>query len=124
MTEVMESVDVGVILDFEWECPFPHEEEKWPACDNNFLGEGKDLGDKMEVATQTIVLKDKHEAKQVKSMRPYKDPECKGLYSVPRPIKLFDTTVKPLPLTCAAHHLIPAQAALRQAKSFNIYLYK
>ena len=123
MTELMESVTVNFILEPRYEYPFPHEKADFPNPDNNFLGDGDVLGDNMEKPTQTIVLKEHQASGIAAAMRPSRD-KGSSLYQVPRPIRLGGHDPETLPLTCAAHHLIPAQASLRPAQALAVYLFK
>ena len=123
MTEVMESVTVNVVLEPMYACPFPHEKADFPNPDNNFLGDGDVLGENMEKPFQTAVLTEHQASGVVAVMRPSRE-SGSALYRVARPIRLGGYDPETLPLTCAAHHLIPAQASLRSAQSLAVYLFK
>ena len=124
MTEMMESITVEMILEPRYECPFPHEKREFPNPDNNFLGDGDELGENMEATRQTAVLPDYRDSTAAAVMRPARDPKNKTLHNNNRPIRLGGHEPETLPLTCAAHHLIPAQASLRQALGLVVYLFK
>jgi len=103
------------------ECPFPHEEEEWPDCDNDFQGSGSTLGSSLNSGKQTINNRTATGTVTSAPM-PREDPSS-SLHGQATPIKLGGLTPEDLPLTCAAHHLIPAQASLR-GSNLVVYLYK
>lgn len=106
----------------KWECPFPHDEPTYKDHKNEFVGSGGTLGDNMEEGNSTANNKDLS-LNPSKITSPSKEPGhslCK-LPSEPLehrlPINLKNSfgDVYPWPVTLAAHHLIPAQASLRDS---------
>jgi len=118
-----EAVKVPDIIG-KWDCPFPHDKKTWPTCANDFQGVGTTLGESLESGKQTI-----HDNNPEKGSAPDKVPKpsadknMPSLYNIPRPIALGGLEPPDLPLICAAHHLIPAQASLRGSKVVK-YLYQ
>jgi hypothetical protein len=119
--ELNELVGVGVIIG-NWQCPFPHKKEEWPDCTNDFVGVGGTLGESLESGKQTNTNKARGGGRKITSVPKPKDDPASSVYNQATPIKLGGVA-KHLPLTCAAHHLIPAQASLRESRLVK-YLYK
>lgn len=105
--------------DVKLECPFSHEDKK-KNLSNELKGVGTTLGTNMESGDQTILNDDEGGGKPLPAKqwmpRPSKDPDKSAVYQEQKPITLINLKSKArksYALTCAAHHLIPAQASLR-----------
>ncbi len=93
------------------ECPFDHKDEKPLEVKNDLVGGGTTLGGKMDKGEGTHI----GQTGLPKRPAPVNDPDhC--LHGKAKPIELPKHTPAFFPLTCAAHHLIPAQASLRSSK--------
>jgi hypothetical protein len=107
-------------------CPLPHGQAQWPTYDNEFRGDGGELGDKMRAGNQTLINKEMGGGKTIQGTPdPTEDPDSEYQLLKQRPIKLGGLLQgeDELPLTCAAHHLIPAQASLKPS-ALVAYLYE
>lgn len=114
MTELAESVLVGMVSDGgDSACPFDHNSEEPQKVRNELVGNGGTLGDNMEAGSSTLLY----------------PPMSPSLKPVPNPdAKVDDTPVEigewRYPVSCAAHHLIPAQASLKKASKLLTYMKK
>lgn len=112
MTELAETVAVGVMKESTSDCPLDHASTKITSK-NQFKGDGGTLGDNMKSGTSAILYEPNKSKKTPKD--PY--PVLKGVEDWPIEIEEHF-----YPVTCAAHHLIPAQAALKKAKSLHDWM--
>jgi hypothetical protein len=103
MTEIIELVAFGMVNPDDWKCPFDHDgpAKRNDSIDNDLVGIGSTLGTNMEAGKSTLQYPGASRADKI----PY--PE-KGEY----PIEIGEWCYAAV---CAAHHLIPAQASLREA---------
>lgn len=114
MTELVESVLIGVIVDGgDVACPFDHDSTEPQKVRNELVGNGGTLGDNMEAGSSTILY----------------TPLRSKLKAVPNPdAKVGDTPIEIgewlYPVSCAAHHLIPAQASLKKASKLLSFMKK
>ncbi|XXT19895.1 AHH domain-containing protein [Sorangium sp. So ce429] len=121
MTQVGEAV--GPDLASEDECPFDHATEKDPpSIENSLIGKGGTLKSKMESGTSThkyaydsTIVVGHDPRKKVLSPRnrrghPFED----GKKAVS--VTGADGVKRPFPVSCAAHHCIPAQESLKRSK--------
>lgn len=92
------------------QCPFDHD-DKSKAIDNDLKGEGGTLGDRMRGGRSTYF--EKNDAKRQPA--PNED-SSSNTFGVALPIYLPKCTPEHFPVTCAAHHIIPAQASLRDSE--------
>lgn len=129
MTQLGEPVAVGDIKDNESDCPFDHTEPEPPVVKNDLIGVGSTLARRMKGGKSTLLYEPfvttvdeildprhrqghpfegtgKHRAKPVKVPIEVSNPK-KGKPAVV--VHLF-------PVTCAAHHCIPAQESLKHSK--------
>jgi hypothetical protein len=106
--EVMESIGVGVLSENDDPCPFDHSNRKPKDIKNDLIGIGTTLGEKMEKGEGTRTGETGLKA----DPQPKDDPKH-TLFKKPTPIRVPTHTPEYFPLTCAAHHLIPAQASMR-----------
>jgi hypothetical protein len=112
MTQFGESVGIGDIVPpgGKWECPFKPHEGKKDRIKNHLVGVGTTLGTSMGKAQQTIRNPDEERSGVTAIERPK--------FSKEKPVSLVvvkgeTRNIKSYKLTCAAHHLIPAQASLK-----------
>jgi len=123
-------MDIGELVTFvahgadKWECPFPHNEPKYDDYPNEFMGSGSTLGDNMAARVSTS-NNPKVSLNPDANIKPAERPGHK-LSKLPgepvehwRPVQLENPyhagRIDRWPVTCAAHHLIPAQASLRDS---------
>jgi hypothetical protein len=123
MTELIEGVSVGLVSETTTDCPFDHDSniENPPYVENYFIGIGKTLGNKM--AAQVGTHTSSHPLFQSQPKQPQKinpnDKLTHEAHRLKKPISIDSGMAVPnlYPVTCAAHHLIPAQASLKRAKT-------
>ncbi len=105
------------------ECPFNHDLDDPPDVENDLVGVGQTLGSRMKSGKSTNLYDDYNTGKldSIKNPRdidshPFSKKDC---------VKIeFDTgETKSYPVTCSAHHLIPAQEALKVSQLL-IYMCK
>lgn len=113
MTELAESVAIGVLSEFEVECPLDHSDIQPIKSENNFVGDGGALGKNMESGKSAITYQPNLSSSPAK--RIYPSTEADNSWPV-----VVDG--HPYPVTCAAHHLIPAQAALKKAVALHKWM--
>lgn len=120
--EIGELITVVAFGKENWECPLPHDTDKYEDFPNEFTGSGSTLGDRMNSAKSTS-NNPSLGCTPEKDVDPGQTPghALSKLPSEPLehrlPVNLLSPYggVKPWPVTCAAHHLIPAQASLRDS---------
>lgn len=112
MTQMGEMSAVALVKDINVDCPFEHKDPADDEVENDLVGIGKNLGDNMEGGAKTVM----GQSGPRKVKRPMKDPKNDDLYNEANPIRLPRHNPEHFPLTCAAHHLIPAQASLRDSE--------
>lgn len=113
MTQVGEGVDMGFVLGKEVSCPFDHNTPEPTEIKNQLVGNGGTLGDKMRTGDSTILYSPMRET-QTKVPNPDQE---KG----DTPIDIGEWLY---PVSCAAHHLIPAQASLKKATKLLKFMKK
>lgn len=122
MPEIGEPVDPGMIDEDETQCPFDHE-VKPPTVQNDLIGVGTKLANKMKNATGTFMYEPYKE--KVEAIPNPKDvakhPFNKSSQSKGRPVRISGNNgdgtewEHTYPVTCAAHHCIPAQESLKES---------
>ena len=112
MTNLLDGLGPGFIEEKSFECPLDHSITKI-SSKNQFKGDGGTLGDNMKSGTSTILYEPNKSGKTPKV--PY--PALKGVEDWP-----IEIDEHYYPVTCAAHHLIPAQAALKKATSLHVWM--
>ena len=110
MTEISELIAFGVVQSAECKCPFDHDgpAKRDDSIDNDLIGIGSTLGTNMESGKSTLQYPGASNADKIL----YPD---KGEY----PIEIGEWCYA---VVCAAHHLIPAQASLREAPGLLDYM--
>lgn len=110
--ELLETIAVAVFAEKAVECPLDHKDLEKIDSENQFVGVGTTLGEKMKDRTSTIIFAKNQQGKPDK--QPYPEKAEDGW-----PIEIED---EDYPVTCAAHHLIPAQASLKKAETLHDWL--
>lgn len=113
MTELFEQIATGVINEINVECPLDHSTKKIDS-ENEFIGDGGILGDNMKNGVSTITYPPNQSSEPSTAPYPKKDP-------------WIEIDGNDYEVTCAAHHLIPAQASLKRVQSLHqwmVYLKK
>jgi hypothetical protein len=117
MSQLGEPLGIGMADANEIDCPFDHDPGDPPVVKNDFIGDGQVLGPKME-SPAGIYLYSKLKAANPpeKDISPQRRPGH-AFEGGKKPVKIEDgTTIEYFPVSCAAHHLIPAQASLKNHK--------
>src|SRR5438093_10211822 len=112
--QVGEAVGFGEVYMPVEDCPFDHNAPKPPTVKNDLVGVGKTLASRMKVGSSAILYKDLNPGQQaiVKNPRaipghPFYDKQnCVE-------VQFTNEKKKSYPVTCAAHHLVPAQESLK-----------
>lgn len=114
MTQIGEAVAIGVINDPDVPpCPLNHDNLAPIQSSNNFIGDGGKLGDNMKAGTSTITYEANRSGPIEK--RPYPTSAADEDWPVEVDGHFY-------PVTCAAHHIIPAQASLKKAKVLHKFM--
>src|SRR5262245_7009430 len=119
MTQFGEPIFPATIDAEDQECPFDHDPGDPPKVDNILIGDGQELGGKMRDRCGTH-LYDKVREDVTVSIRDPRDPPT-GLRMITISIRHGQGVRKATyPITCAAHHCVPAQESV---KGHNILQY-
>ena len=120
MTQLGEDVQIGEVYADEVECPFDHESVEPPTVKNDLIGKGGTLAGKMKRGESTHLY-----APLRKKQAEVKNPrEVSGhpFFAKAKVVSITATDsasgkiyVHTYPVTCAAHHLIPAQESLKES---------
>lgn len=113
MTDVGEGVAIGVVLGKEVDCPFDHETTEPTEIKNQLVGNGGTLGDNMTAGSSTVL----YEPKRKPQTAVANPDQSKG----DTPIDIGEWLY---PVSCAAHHIIPAQASLKKATKLLKFMKK
>ena len=113
MTELAEPIAIGIFSEVALECPLNHDDLTPIQSENEFVGNGGTLGDNMKSGQSTITYTPNKRGK------PDAIPYPKLNIDKEWPIQIDDHDY---PVTCAAHHLIPAQASLKKAISLHDWM--
>lgn len=119
MTQLGEAIAIGDILESDPECPFDHSVGEPPNIANEFEGNAKTLEDNMSAGLGTDR---KAPEGATKTVCPNYDK--KHAFWDGRPADQWPVEVEGhlYPVTCAAHHLIPAQETLKRATVLKKYM--
>src|SRR4051812_37439125 len=121
MTEIGETIAIEVLTEEDFECPFDHDEPKPPTVDNDLIGVGTTLGKRMKAGKSTTLYdklkptKPLPEAKNPRDVDKHPFQKTAKGYSEPVRVEFNDGSECWYPVTCAAHHCIPAQEALKES---------
>ncbi len=118
--DVGEAVGVAIILDAESECPFDHTNPTPPTVDNDLIGVGTTLGKKMNGAKSTYLYGPMLEGRVIEKVANPKNVAGHPFKGKAACVLIRDTDgttnfEHQYPVTCAAHHLIPAQESLKES---------
>lgn len=118
MTQVGEPIAIGLVDDDETKCPFDHSPGKPPTVENKLVGNGTTLASRMKAGASTHLYAPLREKKD--SIKSPKDTPTHALARGKKPVEIetidFSTGevhTHQYPVTCAAHHLVPAQESLK-----------
>src|SRR5687767_8439342 len=120
MTQVGEPIKIGAIDEDERKCPFDHDEEEPPAVENDLVGKGSTLARRMKSAKGTHLyakIKDDYRVDPILNPKHISDHPFFEKKEIVK-IEVKDgkkTIVYEYPVTCAAHHCIPAQESLKES---------
>ncbi len=115
MTQLGEMIAVGVMKLEGSDCPFDHDPGEPPEISNQLKGSGSTLGTSLAGASTTVVHAPNRRTPP--AAVPY--PPTPAIGSRPISIDGFD-----YPVTCAAHHLIPAGGSLKHASELLEWMEK
>lgn len=112
MTQLGETVSIGMISSGDTECPFSHDEDG--TVSNNLTKDAPALGRRMESGTSTRLWKQEGETyKEAKikdsAIRQIKNKECDTRKGVK--VRLHGGDPVHCPMSASAHHLIPTKAS-------------
>jgi hypothetical protein len=121
MSELGEPVAVGMIDADEVPCPFDHTEPQPPDVENDLIGVGSKLGQKLKSAKGTHLYA---KIKGDYEVSPILNPKARSEHPFKRgnrPVKINVTEAEKTrehlyPVSCAAHHCIPAQESLKESQ--------
>lgn len=121
MTQVGEPVAKEIYGEDETECPFDHETLKPPTVQNKLIGKGGTLASHMKAPTSTHLYKPLMPTGLVADINPRDRPnhpfknKAKVVEIEAVDIATGEVHTHNYPVTCAAHHLIPAQESLKDS---------
>jgi hypothetical protein len=120
MTQIGEGVDVGMIDTDDGDCPFDHESPKPPTVSNKLIGNGTTLASRMKAGASTHLYAPLRED-QAAIQNP-RDIASHPFHQKAKVVSIVATDSASgeihthlYPVTCAAHHLIPAQESLQDS---------
>ncbi len=120
MTQIGEPIGVGMIDEDDVQCPFDHESPKPPNVENKLIGVGTTLASRMKSGSSTHLYASLRE-KKATVLNP-RDVAAHPFYKKAKVVQIEDIDPKTgevithdYPVTCAAHHLVPAQEALKDS---------
>ena len=116
MTQILEKINVIAGTGGKWTCPFSHDADP-KDYENDFIGHGKTLGDRLEHAQSTGRNPDYAASGLQQELDPKHRPGHAMNRAVDRlPIYLvYNDLRRPWPVKCAAHHLLPGGASLSKS---------
>lgn len=120
MTQIGEGVQIGMVDADDLDCPFDHDNPEPPTVENQLIGSGTKLATKMGNGTSTHLY-----APLVKKCEQIDNPKDRSGHPFANKAKVVHIRDRDAatgkdyehryPVTCAAHHLVPAQEALKQS---------
>lgn len=131
MTQIGEAIGIGMIDEEDIKCPFDHDEPIPPTVENKFIGNGGTLGSQMSAKTPKgthLYAKIKNDYQPNQVLNPRKDPG--HVFAKPNRPVVIDFKVGSLvtkhtyPVSCAAHHCIPAQESLKESPAIMAFMVK
>lgn len=128
MTQIGEPVKASVIAGRDNECPFNHDFAKPPVVENVFKGDAPTLERYMGAGTSTIdgTVPDSWRPSRGpgKSLCPNYDDDHAFFDDLPEEKYPVVIEGNRYPVTCAPHHLIPAQESLKHTKLVKYMIWK
>jgi A nuclease family of the HNH/ENDO VII superfamily with conserved AHH len=120
MTQIGEPLAIGEVDVDQVECPFDHDEEEPPTVENDLIGKGSTLASRMKSAKGTHLYAKIKDRYKVKSILNPKHISGHPFFKKNKIVKLDfkdgkKTIVHRYPVSCAAHHCIPAQESLKES---------
>jgi hypothetical protein len=123
MTQVGETISVGVIDEDESECPFDHEAPKPPTVENKLVGNGTTLASRMKSGSSTHLYEPLRQPQDpILNPRDILTPKKHPFYQKANVVEIEvidystgEVHTHQYPVTCAAHHLVPAQESLKES---------
>lgn len=120
MTQLGEPVTVGMVDSDESDCPFDHDNPAPPTVKNDLIGKGGTLARRMKAGESTHLYDPLRKAQP--GVPNPRDVAGHPFYNKARVVSITTTDsaagkiyVHTYPVTCAAHHLIPAQESLKDS---------
>jgi hypothetical protein len=120
MTQIGEPIHIGMVDVNEVTCPFDHDNLTPPTVENDLVGKGGTLANRMKKGESTF-LYEKYRKPQQPIDNPRNRDEHPFKNKAPvvgieyKDIATGETKEHRYPVTCAAHHLIPAQESLKNS---------
>jgi hypothetical protein len=124
MPQIGEAFNVALILDSKMDCPFSHEDVEKLTIENDLIGVGSTLQTRLKGPTPTYHKNSPVFEKEKNKILNPKDVAKHPFHRKNQPaIRLDlgrkgedDVDIVAYKVSCAAHHLIPAQESLKQSK--------
>ena len=114
MTQIGEMVTPPEVDVDQSDCPFDHEAPEPPTVENSLIGVGGTLGRKMKNAEGTRLYAPMKQ--KVDAVKNPKDVSSHPFYKKNRCVKIVDGENEyTYPVSCAAHHCVPAQESLKES---------
>jgi hypothetical protein len=120
MTQVGETIGIGMFDTDETDCPFDHETTKPPNVTNKLVGNGTTLASRMKAGSSTHLYQPLKEKKDA-VLNP-RDISSHAFFKRARVVEIEgidystgEVFTHQYPVTCAAHHLVPAQESLKES---------
>ena len=120
MTQLGEAVAIGMVDADETACPFDHDNVDPPIVKNDLIGKGGTLAGRMKAGMSTH-LYEPMRSEQPKVLNP-REIATHHFFNKAKVVVIAATDtandaihVHTYPVTCAAHHLIPAQESLKES---------
>ncbi|MEC5386802.1 hypothetical protein VVD49_13790 [Uliginosibacterium sp. H3] len=134
MTQLGEPVAIGIVLGADDACPFDHDSPTPPSTQNDFVGDATVLASNMSGRISTALYDPMKPGGLEAIVSPNDNPKhpfWDGLAEDQWPIQIPWRDEKSgksgthrYPVTCAAHHLIPAQESLKRATELHAFMIK
>lgn len=134
MTELAEGVAIGMVAELDYSCPFDHTSPDPPTYENDFVGDASKLAVNMSGKVSTVQASPYKPTVLQSVVSPNLDPKHRffdGLPEAQWPVvipwhdsKTGEKGEHRYQVTCAAHHLIPAQESLKRATDLHQFMLK
>jgi hypothetical protein len=135
MTQLGEPVAIGMVDTDDTKCPFDHDSPDPPKVDNDLIGIGSTLVRRMKSGKSTLLYKLYKPTNDFDSVLAPQSRPGHAFYNKAKVVKVpikqisassdqADTVIHLYPVTCAAHHCIPAQESLKRSKLLDFMIDK